>query len=69
VLSAIRLEMKALADRNGDAQREANTKTKTHFKAKVNHSGQSPLFTSMSEYGGSGPCLRMAWAETDNPVL
>ena len=27
------------------------------------------LLTSPSEYGSSGPCLRMAWADTDNPVL
>ena len=27
------------------------------------------LLASLSEYGSSGPCLRMAWTDTGNPVL
>ena len=36
--------------------------------APLNHSGRCPLLMSSNEYGESGPCLRMAWGDTDNPV-
>jgi len=30
--------------------------------------GRCPLLTCLSELDNPGPCLRMAWADTDNPV-
>jgi hypothetical protein len=34
----------------------------------VPHSVRSPLPINLNEYDNSGPCLGMAWADTDNPV-
>ena len=32
------------------------------------HSRRCLLLTSLNEYGNPGPCLGMAWADTDNHV-
>ena len=34
----------------------------------LHHSGRCPLLITSNAYGESGPCLRMAWADTHNPV-
>ena len=34
----------------------------------LNHSGRCPLFINLNGYGNPGPCLGMAWADTDKPV-
>ena len=39
-----------------------------HRKPQTLNPQLSTLLIRLNEYGSSGPCLGMAWADTDNPV-